>query len=144
MKYGAVILVALTLLLGGLLGCAGDDEESAKTYKTGSEVSAVADLGTYSGLAAALKNSGQITLYDVRTAEEYAAGHIPGAVNIPYDVIGKEILIKDKDSLIVVYCRSGNRSGQAKMTLEGIGYKNITNFGAVGNWLGDLVTGNAP
>lgn len=68
---------------------------------------------------------------DVRTPEEYSQGHVSGAINIPYEIIGKEIkaVTGDVDSDIRVYCRSGKRSGVAKDTLSGLGYSNVINEG---------------
>jgi rhodanese-related sulfurtransferase len=83
-------------------------------------------------------------LVDTRTPEEYEAGHIPGAVNIPFDVIGRNPPSKDKDALVIVYCRSGSRSGMAKRTLDSLGYTRVEDFGAVGRWKGDLVRGAKP
>ena len=137
-KNRIVILIVAVVLLSGLIGCANRKQE------TGSETKALSELKTYNGLAAALTNAEEIVVYDVRTAEEYAAGHIPGAVNIPHDVIGDRIPVKDKDAVVVVYCRSGNRSGQARRTLERLGYTNIADFGGVGKWRGDLLIGNTP
>lgn len=71
---------------------------------------------------------------DVRTPEEYAAGHIDGALNIPFDQIAKGIQsVKglDKDQPILLYCRTGNRSGIAKATLEKEGYRRVINGGAI-------------
>jgi len=84
---------------------------------------------------------GQPNLYliDVRTAEEYRAGAIPSAVNIPYDVIQDNLPTQDRNARVVVYCRSGNRSGKAKATLEALGFQNVNNFGPVTNWKGQLV-----
>jgi len=78
-------------------------------------------------------------LIDVRTAEEYRAGAIPSALNIPYDVIQDNLPTQDREARIVVYCRSGNRSGKAKATLEALGFRNVNNFGPVTNWKGQLV-----
>ena len=83
-------------------------------------------------------------LVDVRTPEEYAAGHIPGAVNIPYDTIAGNPPAKDKNALVIVYCRSGNRSSIAKRTLDAQGFTRVEDFGAVGRWKGELVTGSKP
>jgi rhodanese-related sulfurtransferase len=83
-------------------------------------------------------------LVDVRTPEEYAAGHIPTAINIPVTEIGRRPPTKDLDALIVVYCRSGNRSGTAQQVLQEMGYRNVVNYGAVSNWRKPLVTGNNP
>ena len=73
-------------------------------------------------------------IIDVRTPEEFAAGHIDGAVNIPVDKIGQGIRsVKGlkKDSPILVYCRSGHRSAMARLTLEQQGYKNILDGGGM-------------
>jgi len=84
---------------------------------------------------------GQPDLYliDVRTAEEYRAGAIPSALNIPYDVIQDNLPTQDRQARIVVYCRSGNRSGVAKARLEELGFRNVNNFGAVSNWGDKLI-----
>jgi phage shock protein E len=69
---------------------------------------------------------------DVRTAEEYKAGHLAGAINIPYDEIEQKIatVSVDKTADIQLYCRSGRRSGIALETLRGLGYSKVTNAGA--------------
>ena len=81
-------------------------------------------------------------ILDVRTQQEYAAGHIPGAIVIPNETIGtKEIpQLPDKDQLIMVYCRSGNRSKQASDKLVKLGYTNIVEFGGIIDWPGEIVT----
>ena len=81
-------------------------------------------------------------ILDVRTEQEYAAGHIPGAVVIPNESIGTEEIaqLEDKDQLILVYCRSGNRSKQAAEKLAQLGYTNIVEFGGINSWPGDIVT----
>ncbi|MBW1848175.1 MAG: rhodanese-like domain-containing protein [Deltaproteobacteria bacterium] len=68
---------------------------------------------------------------DVRTKEEFQSGHVKGAINIPYDQIGKFIgrVADEKDERIILYCRSGRRSGIAKKTLEKSGYTNVINEG---------------
>lgn len=68
---------------------------------------------------------------DVRTPEEYASGHLDGALNLPHDAIGKHIAaeVPDKDAEIHLYCRSGRRSGIAKDTLERMGYTRVRNEG---------------
>ena len=77
-------------------------------------------------------------LVDVRTEAEYRAGAIPSALNIPFDVIADNLPTEDRSDRIIVYCRSGNRSGVAADTLEGLGFTNVLDFGAVGNWRGEL------
>ena len=82
-------------------------------------------------------------LLDVRTAEEFAEKHIPGAINIPNESIGTAEIpeLPDKDQLILVYCRSGNRSKQASEKLAALGYTNVTEFGGINDWPGETVTG---
>ena len=88
------------------------------------------------------EESGYIIL-DVRTPEEFAERHIPGAINIPNETIGTDEIpeLPDKDQLILVYCRSGNRSKQASEKLVALGYTNIVEFGGINDWPGETVTG---
>ena len=88
------------------------------------------------------EESGYIIL-DVRTPEEFAEKHIPGALNIPNETIGTEEIpeLPNKDQLILVYCRSGNRSKQASEKLVALGYTNIVEFGGINDWPGETVTG---
>ena len=81
-------------------------------------------------------------ILDVRTAQEFASGHIPGAILIPNEAIGTEEIVQlpDKDQLILVYCRSGNRSKQAADKLARLGYTNIVEFGGINSWPGEIVT----
>lgn len=84
-------------------------------------------------------------LLDVRTKEEYQEKHIPGAVNLPNETIGTEEIpeLPAKDQLILVYCRSGNRSKQAAKKLAALGYTNINEFGGINDWTGDTVSGES-
>ncbi len=78
-------------------------------------------------------------LIDVRTPQEYRSGAIPRAINIPYDQLGERPPAGDRSARIVVYCRSGNRSAAARMTLADMGYANVSDFGGIGRWQGELV-----
>ena len=71
-------------------------------------------------------------LVDVRSAAEFAGGHLPGAINIPHGeiVAGLQALETDKQTDIVLYCRSGNRSGIAQASLAEAGYTAAVNAGA--------------
>jgi len=84
-------------------------------------------------------------ILDVRTPEEFAGQHIPDAINIPNETIGTEELpeLPDKEQLILVYCRSGNRSKQASEKLVDLGYTNIVEFGGIKDWPGETVSGHA-
>ena len=79
-------------------------------------------------------------ILDVRTETEYAEGHIPGAICVPNETIGTEMPqeLPDKEQLIFVYCRSGNRSKQAAQKLAKIGYTNIKEFGGINTWDGAI------
>jgi phage shock protein E len=83
-------------------------------------------------------------LLDVRTSEEYGAGHIPGAILLPYDEIEGNPPSWEKDTPIVVYCRSGHRASIALQTLNSQGYKNVVNFGGISQWKGILNSGLKP
>ena len=87
------------------------------------------------------EESGYIIL-DVRTRSEFAEKHIPGAVNVANETIGTEDIpeLPDKDQLILVYCRSGNRSKQASEKLVALGYTNIVEFGGINDWPGQTVS----
>ncbi|MBE5766366.1 MAG: rhodanese-like domain-containing protein [Clostridiales bacterium] len=89
-----------------------------------------------------MANETDYLILDVRTPEEFASGHIPGAVNLPNEDIGTEeiLSLSDKDKLILVYCRSGNRSKQAAQKLVNLGYTNIVEFGGIMDWKGEIVT----
>ena len=81
-------------------------------------------------------------ILDVRTAAEFDEKHIPGAINIPNEAIGTEAIpeLPDKDQLILVYCRSGNRSKQASEKLVKLGYTNVVEFGGIIDWPGETET----
>jgi rhodanese-related sulfurtransferase len=81
-------------------------------------------------------------ILDVRTPEEFAAGHIPGAINLPNESIGEAQMpeLSDKKQLILVYCRSGRRSKQAAEKLVKLGYTNIVEFGGINDWSGEITT----
>ena len=83
--------------------------------------------------SASLAWAGDAYWIDVRTAEEYADGHVRQAVNIPYEEITARIgeVTDDKDALIYLYCRSGRRSGIAREALERAGFSNAINLGGL-------------
>ena len=83
----------------------------------------------------------EIVLVDVRTREEFASGHIPGAVSIPVETIGAgNELPFGVDVRLFVYCRSGNRSARAAKKLTEMGYTDVTDFGGIVNWPYEIVT----
>lgn len=90
-----------------------------------------------------MKTGENYIILDVRRADEFASGHIPGAVNLANEVIGEddaavEAVLPDRDQLILVYCRSGNRSKQASQKLADMGYTNVVEFGGIQDWPGEI------
>ena len=79
-------------------------------------------------------------ILDVRRADEYADGHIPGAINVANEEIGTEEIpeLPDRSQLILVYCRSGRRSKEASEKLVKLGYTNIVEFGGILDWKGEI------
>ena len=128
MKRIIPILMALLLLSG----CA--TQSTKKTYRQITMEEAVTMLEEETGY----------TILDVRTAQEYSEKHIPGAINIANESIGTEDIpeLPDKDQLILVYCRSGNRSKQASEKLVKLGYTNIVEIGGINRWPGETVAGD--
>ena len=128
MKRIIPILIALLLLAG----CGAKSSEA--TYRQITMEEAVTMME---------EESGYIIL-DVRTAQEYSEKHIPGAINVANESIGTEDIpeLPDKDQLILVYCRSGNRSKQASEKLVKLGYTNIVEIGGINSWPGETATGD--
>ena len=79
-------------------------------------------------------------ILDVRRPDEYAEGHIPGAINVPNEDIGTAEIseLPDKSQLILVYCRSGRRSKEAAEKLVKLGYTSIVEFGGILDWKGEI------
>ena len=84
--------------------------------------------------------SGDYIILDVRRADEFAEGHIPGAVNVANEDIGAEqpAELTDLDRAIYVYCRSGRRSKEASAKLAALGYTNIYELGGIMDWDGEI------
>ncbi len=78
-------------------------------------------------------------LLDVRTADEYAGGHIPGSKNLPLDALDKIAgIVNDKNTPIFVHCLSGSRSRQAEAYLVRSGYTHVKNIGGISAWRGKV------
>lgn len=132
MKIGFRLVVGIAALLM-LTGC-GASEKPVNNYRQVSAEEA----------AAIMAEETDYIILDVRTQAEYAQAHIPGAVCVPNETIGSEEIpaLSDKDQLILVYCRSGNRSRQASEKLVKLGYTNIVEFGGINSWTGKTVSGS--
>ena len=126
--------IPFLLLLFLLTGCTAPAESEA-TYRQISMDAAITMM----------EEESNYMILDVRTPEEFADQHIPDAINIPNETIGTEEIpeLPDKEQLILVYCRSGNRSKQASDKLVKLGYANIVEFGGINDWPGETVSGDA-
>ena len=130
------ILLPLLLILFILTGCAQKLDGGGMIGKT-----TYIQIDQEKAKEMMAVNDGHV-IVDVRRADEYAAGHIPGAILIPNESIGTEKpeQLPDKDQIILIYCRSGNRSKQAAQKLADMGYTNIYEFGGINTWTGEVVT----
>ena len=123
--------IVYLLLAAVLAGCTASEETPAyRQITTAEAVQQMAQAENY-------------ILLDVRTQEEFAEKHIPGAICIPNETITQEDIpaLPDKEQLIFVYCRSGNRSKQAAAKLAALGYTNVVEFGGIIDWTGETVSG---
>ena len=139
-RFTLILLPVLIILMAALIltGCGSSTgnktADNKKTYRQVSPEEA----------AAMMEEETDYIILDVRTQEEYEASHIPGAICIPNETIGTDDIpeLPDKDQLILVYCRSGNRSKQASEKLAKQGYTNIVEFGGINSWTGETVSGS--
>ena len=121
MKRILPLLISLLLLLTGCGGNATDGSYQQITQEEAKE----------------MMDSQEVIILDVREQGEYDSGHIPGAVLLPVGTIDETTaaeVIPEKDSTVLVYCRSGNRSKTASSTLAELGYTNIYEFGGINTW----------
>lgn len=126
MKKLLYIILAAVLLLSG---CGGAD--NGNTYQQISQEEAKEMMG-----------SQELIILDVREQSEYDSGHIPGAVLLPVGSIDQDTaaaVIPDKDSTVLVYCRSGNRSKTASSAMAELGYTAVYEFGGINTWPYEIV-----
>ncbi len=119
----AILLILLAVLLS-LTGCGQGSE--ADSYRQISQEE-----------AKEMMDSQEVLILDVREQEEYDSGHIPGAVLLPVGTIDEDTaaaVIPEKDTAVLVYCRSGNRSKKASAALAELGYTGIHEFGGISTW----------
>ena len=120
----------LPLLLSALALTACNSASSEKSFQQISMDTAITQMA----------EEDTFILLDVRTPEEFAGGHIPGAINVPNEIIGENDIeeLPDKDQRIYVYCRSGNRSKQAAAKLVNLGYTNVVEIGGIIDYHGEI------
>ena len=124
------VFLILLMLLSGCRSRTGNQDETA-TYRSISQEEAMEMI----------EKEDNYVILDVRRDDEYKDGHIPGAINLPNEEISdvRPERLPDLDQVILVYCRSGNRSKQASEKLAKMGYRNIYEFGGINTWKGDIV-----
>ncbi len=135
MKKKLILVFTLLLVFTagyGTSGPAADMEKSSPTFHQISQEEAKEMMA---------KDDGHVVV-DVRRQDEYDAGHIPGAILIPNESIGSEMPeeLPDLNQVILIYCRSGNRSKQAAQKLFDMGYTQIYEFGGINTWTGEITT----
>ena len=121
MKRIIILLFSLLLLLAG---CGGNTSDGSYHQISQEEAKEMMDTQ-------------EVIILDVREQDEYNSGHIPGAVLLPVGTIDEDTaaeVIPEKDSTVLVYCRSGNRSKTASSTLSDLGYTDIYEFGGINTW----------
>lgn len=121
---------ALALILAALLLCACAATETGPGYTQISQEE-----------AKALMDAGDVVILDVRESDEYASGHIPGALLLPVgsiDADSASAVIPSSDATVLVYCRSGNRSKTASAALAELGYTDVREFGGITTWPYDI------
>ena len=121
MKRTILLLFSVLLLLTGCAGKAADGSYRQISQEEAKEMMDTRD----------------VVILDVREQDEYDSGHIPGAVLLPVGAIEEGTageVISEKDSVVLVYCRSGNRSKTASSKLAELGYTNIYEFGGINTW----------
>lgn len=126
-----IIPALLTLFL--LAGCTANPSEEPSYRQI-----------TMADAQVMMEEESNYIILDVRTPAEFSDKHIPNAINVPNETIGTDAIpeLPDKEQLILVYCRSGNRSKQASQKLVALGYTNIVEFGGINDWTGETVSEN--
>ena len=105
------------------------------------------EFGTYKHISQAeamkiMAGDEPFVIVDVRRPDEFAKGHIPGAINVPNEGIADEqpAELPDLDQVLLVYCQTGRRSAAASKKLADIGYTRVLEFGGIMTWKGEVVT----
>jgi rhodanese-related sulfurtransferase len=124
----AVVIVLFTLSALALAACGS----SHPVYQQITQVEAMQMM----------EDEPDCVIVDVRRPDEFNEGHIPGAINIPNEEITDSMppALPDKNQMILIYCRSGNRSKEAAQKLADMGYTNVYEFGGINTWEGEIVS----
>jgi rhodanese-related sulfurtransferase len=145
MRSILITVLIITVCLISLVSCTGrlDTEDRAEGLDVATMITAQYRKISPQ-LAKEMMDSGEaLIIVDVRTPFEYAQGHIPGAILIPNETISTDKNRPENlpklDAVILVYCRSGNRSSQAARKLVSLGYVNVYDFGGIHDWPYEIV-----
>ena len=140
MKKSLSKIIGLLLMCMFLCACGNNVEKEINQATEGSEQLVTYEQISQDEAKELMAGEEGYIILDVRTQSEYANGHIPGAICVPNegisDVMPPEL--PDLEQLILVYCRSGNRSKQAAKKLAEIGYSNVKEFGGINTWDGEI------
>ncbi len=136
---GLIVVLLISLSLFGLCACKGEGGNADKGNGTANTLGY--EQITQAKAKEIMESGGEHIIIDARTEEEFSEGHIEGAIMIPeYEIAEKaEAQIPRKDTLILVYCRSGRRSKIASEELVKLGYTNVKEFGGIIDWQYEIV-----
>ena len=128
MKYMLPVVLIILMLF---TGCGGNSMNDSSYLQITQEA------------AKEMMDTQDVVILDVREQHEYDSGHIPGAVLLPVGTITKDTaaaVIDESDTVVLVYCRSGNRSKTASQALADLGYTNVYEFGGINDWPYEVVS----
>lgn len=139
MTIRTLFRVAGAALVLTLTACAGVDDSEAVPDPVSEDLSVYATPDALQTLLE--EHPDAFVLVDVRSTDEYRAGHIPGAVHRDYREIAEDPPTDDLDMPIILYCKSGARASTAESTLVDLGYTRVFNWGGIIDWPYETVTG---
>ena len=130
-----IIILVIIVVIGIFLKNRNSKEDNKNTVKD-----ANIQYVSMNDIEKIMNENENYIILDVRTIEEYNDGHIPNAICIPNETIDENVVNKlpNKEQLILIYCRSGNRSKQATTKLKDLGYLNLIEFGGIIDWPGEI------
>lgn len=140
-KIALMTIVGLISVLGISCGRTMNSKQVSVDSKEVKEVKKAEYKKITSDEAKSIMLTEKPIVVDVRSLEEYNEGHIPNAISVPLETIENEAetKLKNKNDLILVYCRSGRRSREAALKLIEKGYTNVIDFGGIQDWNGEVV-----
>jgi len=140
-KIVLLIIIGIFSVFGFSCSKTGNEKQDLVMSKEGKTGKKAEYKKITSDEAKKMMETQKAIVVDVRTLEEYNEGHIPNAISVPLETIENEAeaKLKNKDDLILVYCRSGRRSREAALKLIEKGYTNVIDFGGIQDWNGEIV-----